>query len=71
MNNEQKQIDGRDIAAENDLRICLGLAQFGWLTTRMIAGLVWPDAAQGQRSAQRRLKSLQPVSYTHLRAHET
>lgn len=51
--------DGRDIAARNDLLICLELARFGWLTTRMITGLVWPDAAQGQRSAQRRLKSLQ------------
>lgn len=59
MSNTHKQPDGRDIAAQNDLQVCLGLAKFGWLTTRQIVGLVWPDTAQGQRSAQKRLRSLQ------------
>lgn len=58
MNKLTKQLDGRDIAAENDLQICLELVRFGWLTSRMITELVWPEAKQGQRSAQRRLKSL-------------
>jgi len=50
---QQKQTDGRLIAAENDLTVLYWLHRFGGMTTRQLARLAWPNKSAGLRSAQR------------------
>lgn len=50
--------DKRVIGERNRTDALTWLARFGWLTGRMLAALVWPDAAQGQAMARRMLKTL-------------
>lgn len=50
--------DKRVIGERNRTDTLSWLARFGWLTGRMLAELVWPDAAQGQAMARRMLKAL-------------
>lgn len=50
--------DKRVIGERNRTEVLTWLARFGWLTGRMLAALVWPDAAQGQAMARRMLKAL-------------
>lgn len=50
--------DGREIAAEHDTQVLRWLGRFGWLSARECARLVWPDASQGHRMAQRSLRRL-------------
>lgn len=52
------QIDCRLTAEKNDLQVLRELHQFGWLTTRQIARLVWPGMKQSKRMAQRTLSRL-------------
>ncbi len=58
MNSEETPLDGNIIAAAYDEQICLGLVRFGYLTARMIAGLIRDASPSGLRTAQRRLKAL-------------
>jgi hypothetical protein len=51
-------LDKRVIGERNRTDTLTWLARFGWLTSRMIAALVWPDAAQSQAMARRVLKAL-------------
>lgn len=51
-------LDKRIIQERNRLAILRWLARFGWLTSRMIAALVWPDAAQSMAMTRRALKDL-------------
>lgn len=51
-------LDKRVIGERNRTEVLTWLARFGWLTGRMVAALVWPDAAQGQAMARRMLKML-------------
>lgn len=50
--------DKRVIGERNRTDVLTWLARFGWLTGRMVAALVWPDAAQSQAMARRMLKAL-------------
>lgn len=50
--------DKRIIGERNRTDVLRWLARFGWLTTRMVAALVWPDAAHAQPMARRTLKLL-------------
>lgn len=50
--------DKRVIGERNRTETLAWLGRFGWLTGRMVAALVWPDAAQGQAMARRMLKAL-------------
>lgn len=50
--------DKRVIGERNRTDVLTWLARFGWLTGRMVAALVWPDAAQAQAMARRMLKAL-------------
>lgn len=50
--------DKRVIGERNRTETLAWLGRFGWLTGRMVAALVWPDAAQGQAMARRMLKTL-------------
>ena len=34
------------------------LSRFGWLTSKLVSGLVWPTAARGQTMARRTLGAL-------------
>lgn len=51
-------LDKRIIGERNRTDVLMWLARFGWLTSRMVAALVWPDAAQAQAMARRTLKAL-------------
>lgn len=51
-------LDKRLIGERNRTEVLRWLARFGWLTGRMLAALVWPDAAQSQAMARRTLKAL-------------
>ena len=62
MTNE-RQLDGRLVAADNDYQTIFWLHRFGWLTSRQLARLVWPEASQGMRMAQRTLKRLIEQKY--------
>jgi hypothetical protein len=50
--------DKRVIGERNRTDVLTWLARFGWLTGRMVAALVWSDAAQSQAMARRMLKAL-------------
>lgn len=50
-------VDGRILAIENEERVLRALARFGWLPTRQIASLIWPNSAS-PRLAQRTLARL-------------
>ncbi|MCP9759392.1 hypothetical protein EGI20_08725 [Aquitalea sp. S1-19] len=52
-----KTIDKRIIGERNTLAFLHYLHRFGWLTTRMVAALVWPEASQGLAMARRALKA--------------
>jgi hypothetical protein len=53
-------LDTRQIAASNETAILIYLYRFGWLKTRQIAALVWPESAEGggYSMAQRTLRRL-------------
>lgn len=51
-------LDKRIVQERNRGAVLKWLARFGWLTSRMVASLVWPDAAQAQAMARRTLKTL-------------
>jgi hypothetical protein len=50
--------DKRLIGEQNTVAILTYLHRFGWLTSRMIAALIWPDAKQGAAMARRTVKAL-------------
>lgn len=50
--------DGLEIARQNELQVLTWLHRFGGLLTRQVAALVWPEASQGVRMAQRTLHRL-------------
>lgn len=51
-------LDKRLVQERNRASVLKWLARFGWLTSRMVAALAWPDAAQAQAMARRTLKAL-------------
>ncbi len=51
-------LDKRIVGERNRTDVLTWLVRFGWLTARMVAALVWPDAAQAQTMARRTLKAL-------------
>lgn len=51
-------LDKRFVGEQNTLATLTYLNRFGWLTSRMIALLVWPEAKQAQAMARRTLKAL-------------
>lgn len=51
--------DKRIVGAANEHAVLLFLHRFGWLTTRMIAALQWPEATQAEAMARRTLNKLQ------------
>lgn len=51
-------LDKRIVGERNRTDVLTWLARFGWLTSRMVAALVWSDAAQAQAMARRTLKAL-------------
>ncbi|MEX3856306.1 hypothetical protein AB3X94_19930 [Paraburkholderia sp. BR10923] len=51
-------IDKRIIGERNTLAILGYLHRFGWLTSRMIAALVWPTAKQSPAMARRAVRAL-------------
>ena len=50
--------DKRIVQERNRTATLHWLARYGWLTSRMLAALVWPDAAQSLSMARRTLKTL-------------
>ena len=52
------KLDNRLIQATNQSEILGYLSRFGWLTSRMVAELVWPNAAQSLTMARRTLSAL-------------
>lgn len=50
--------DKRLIGEQNCRLILTALHRFGWLTSRMVAALIWPDASQGIAMARRTLNGL-------------
>lgn len=50
--------DNRVVQERNRTEVLLWLWRFGWLTSRMIAALVWHDAAQPLAMTRRTLKAL-------------
>jgi hypothetical protein len=52
-------LDKRLVGERNRLSLCRYLHRFGWLTSRMVARLVWGDASQAWPMARRTLKALQ------------
>lgn len=50
--------DKRLIGEQNTLAILTFLHRFGWLTSRMIAALVWPTAKQAPAMARRTMKAM-------------
>lgn len=57
-NSTPTTLDKRIVGERNRTEVLTWLARFGWLTGRMVAALVWPDAAQGHAMARRILKAL-------------
>lgn len=51
-------LDKRLVGEQNTLAILTHLHRFGWLTSRMLATLVWPAAKHSQAMARRTLKTL-------------
>jgi hypothetical protein len=51
-------LDKRVVGERNRTDVLSWLGRFGWLTSRMVAALVWPDAAQAQVMARRTIKAL-------------
>ena len=51
-------LDKRLVGEQNTLAILTFLHRFGWLSSRMIAALVWPEAKQAAAMARRTVKSL-------------
>jgi hypothetical protein len=51
-------LDKRIVGERNRTDVLTWLARFGWLTARMVAALVWKDAAQAPAMARRTLKAL-------------
>ena len=51
-------LDKRLVGERNRTAVLTWLGRFGWLTGRMVAALVWPDATQSQAMARRMLKAL-------------
>lgn len=51
-------LDKRITGEQNTLAVLMYLHRFGWLTSRMIAALIWPDAKQGAAMARRTVKAL-------------
>ena len=54
----ENNTDGLEIARLNEVKILKWLNRFGGLLTRQVAALVWPEASQGIRMAQRTLRRL-------------
>ena len=52
------KLDNRLVQATNQSNILGYLSRFGWLTSRMVAELVWPNAAQSLTMARRTLSAL-------------
>lgn len=50
--------DKRIIGERNTLAVLSHLHRFGWLTSRMVAALVWPNAKQAPAMARRAVKAL-------------
>jgi len=50
--------DKRLTGEQNTLAILTFLHRFGWLTSRMIAALIWPEAKQGAAMARRTVRAL-------------
>lgn len=57
---QKKPLDGRLLAVENEEAVLIAVYQFGWLATRQLAALLWPDATS-PRVAQRTLSRLRDV----------
>ena len=58
---QEKNPNGQDVAADNELHILYWLHRFGWLRTRDLASLVWYDSRSADSAismAQRTLKRL-------------
>lgn len=51
-------LDKRLVQERNRTAVLKWLARFGWLTSRMVAALVWPDAAQALAMTRRTMKAL-------------
>jgi len=51
-------LDKRLVGERNRFEVLSWVARFGWLTSRMVAALVWADAAQSIAMARRTLKAL-------------
>lgn len=51
-------LDKRLVSERNRTAVLTWVARFGWLTSRMVGALVWPDAAQSMAMARRTLKAL-------------
>jgi hypothetical protein len=51
-------IDKRIIGEQNTRAILTALHRFGWLTSRMISALVWPEAKQAPALARRTVRAL-------------
>lgn len=58
MNTLKTSIDGRIVAYKNELAVLTWLHRFGWLRTRDLAALVWPDGSQSIPMARRTLRRL-------------
>lgn len=56
---EALPLDKRIVGERNRIAIYRSLFRFGWLTSRMVARLVWGDASQAWPMARRTLKTLQ------------
>jgi hypothetical protein len=56
---EATPLDKRIIGERNRLTLCRYLHRFGWLTSRMVARLIWGDKSQAWPMARRTLKALQ------------
>ncbi len=52
-------LDKRIVGEQSRLLILQVLHRFGWLSSRMVAALGWPTAAQGWQMARRTLKAMQ------------
>ncbi len=57
-NDSTTPLDKRLVQERNRTAVLHWLSRFGWLTSRMLAALVWPDAAQPLTMARRTLKAL-------------
>lgn len=55
---DTKPQDKRLVQERNRTAVLHWLSRFGWLTSRMLAALVWPEAGQSLAMARRTLKAL-------------